>query len=163
MTALIEIACKKVIQDRKPTVRDLIQYIDENHEQADIPVEYWFSNGFYWREIVMPSGMVGAGHVHKHRHLNFALSGKAIVTCDGEIQAIEAPFVFYSEPGAQKAFQVIEEMRWLTRHEIPEELMGADHRLIEEYIFDLPQENKSSNMDVNTFRMSKKPKYLCQD
>lgn len=153
--ALIESACREVIHDPKPTVKDLIQYIDENHEQAEIPVEHWFSKGFYWREIVMPTGMVGAGHVHKHRHLNFALSGKAIVTCDGKIQAIEAPFIFYSEPGAQKAFQVIEEMRWLTRHEIPEGM--TDIQEIEDYIFDLPPENKASGLDVNAFRMSKKP------
>lgn len=159
MTALLQIACQKVISDPKPTVKDLIRFVDENFKQAEIPVEHFFSKGFYWREIVMPTGMVGAGHVHKHRHLNFALSGKAIVTCEGKTQAIEAPFIFYSEPGAQKAFQVIEEMRWLTRHEIPLELMGADHCLIEDYIFELPPENKDSGLDVNAFRMTKKP--LC--
>lgn len=163
MTALLQIACQKVITDPKPTVKDLIRFVDENFEQADIPVEHWFSKGFYWREIVMPTGMVGAGHVHKHRHLNFALSGKAIVTCDGKIQAIEAPFIFYSEPGAQKAFQVIEEMRWLTRHEIPEGLGPDDILEIESLIFELPEENISSGKSVNDFRMSKKPLRLCQD
>lgn len=160
MDRLLSIACRKVLTQPsvKPTVKDLIKFVDENFEQAEIPVEHFFSEGFYWREIVMPTGMVGAGHVHKHRHLNFALSGRAIVTCDGVVQEIVAPFIFWSEPGAQKAFQVFEEMRWLTRHDNPDEL--RDIRQIEEMIFELPEENISSGLSVNEFRMTKKPLQL---
>lgn len=159
MDRLLSIACRKVISNPviKPTVKDLIQFVDENFEQAKIPVEHFFSEGFYWREIVMPAGMVGAGHKHKHRHLNFALSGRAIVTCDGHSQVIEAPFIFWSEPGAQKAFQVFEEMRWLTRHDNPDEL--RDILEIEKMIFELPQENLKSGLTVDEHRMNKKP--LC--
>lgn len=160
--SLLQVACMNVIRKTdvvpaKPTVKDLIQFVDDNFQQAEIPVEHFFSKGFYWREIVMPTGMVGAGHVHKHRHLNFALSGRAIVTWDGQTQEIEAPFIFWSEPGAQKAFQVFEEMRWLTRHDNPDEL--RDIRQIEEMIFELPQSNKDSGLTVDEFRMTKKP--LC--
>lgn len=162
MNTLLQVACMKTLRrvdvaPSKPTVKDLIQFVDENFEQAKIPVEHFFSEGFYWREIVMPAGMVGAGHVHKHRHLNFALSGRAIVTCDGHSQVIEAPFIFWSEPGAQKAFQVFEEMRWLTRHDNPDEL--RDILEIEKMIFELPQENLKSGLTVDEHRMNKKP--LC--
>lgn len=154
MTALLQIACQKVISDPKPTVKDLIHFIDQ-HEQIDVPVTHTFvpDKKEYWREITMPSGMTGVGHVHKQRHFNIVLSGRALVTCDGVTRDIKAPFIFESMPGAQKAFHVIKDFRLITVHQNPDNL--TDVVEVERLIFDLPEEVVSAGVPLNDFRMQK--------
>src|SRR5687767_9815938 len=126
MDALIQVACQKVIQ--KPALAPFVptpaqsvdavtKFIDENCVQLEIPVTHLFSPGVYLREITMPAGASCVGHRHKHHHFNIALTGRAVVTIDGVSTEIVAPFRFESAPGAQKMFQVIEDLRWLTIHE----------------------------------------------
>ncbi len=167
MSTLLEIACNKVVADQmlivaKPTVKDLIQLIDDTCEQLEIPVIHTFipEKHEYWREITMPAGMTGVGHVHRHRHLNIAMTGRALVTHNGETKEVIAPAIFYSEAGAQKAFQVFEDFRFITVHENPRG-WNEDHILeMEREIFELPDEQQSSDLDVNAFRMTKQPLYL---
>jgi len=139
----------------KESMKELINIVDQV-PQLEIPVTHHFSPGIYAREITMPAGMTGVGHIHKHRHLNIALTGHALVTCDGLTQEIRAPFIFESMPWAQKAFQVFEDLRWITIHANPDNL--TDILTIEDMIFELPPENKESGLDVNSFRMTKQPK-----
>lgn len=146
----------------RATIKDLIHLVDQV-PQLEIPVRHTFppGSGEYWREITMPAGMTGVGHIHRHRHLNIALTGKALVTCDGITHAIEAPFIFYSEAGAQKAFQVIEDLRWVTIHENPRG-WNEDHIVeLEREIFELPPEMVEANIPVDEYRMTKRA--LCQD
>jgi mannose-6-phosphate isomerase-like protein (cupin superfamily) len=145
-----------------PPIEKLIEIVDQV-PQLDIPVTHTFipEKKEYWREITMPAGMTGVGHVHKHRHLNIALTGHALVTCGGEAMEIRAPFIFYSEPGAQKAFQVFEDLRWVTIHDNPNGWTKDNIREMENEIFELPPENIESGLTVDEFRMKKNEK-LCQ-
>lgn len=142
----------------RPTMKDLIHLVDQV-PQLEIPVTHYFSPGIYMREITMPAGMTGVGHVHRHRHQNIALTGKALVTCDGITMAVQAPFVFESQPGAQKAFQVIEDLRWITIHSNPDDI--TDIVEIERLIFELPPEMVEAAIPVDEYRMTKRA--LCQD
>lgn len=145
----------------RPTMKDLIEIVDQV-PQLEIPVTHYFSPGIYAREITMPAGMTGVGHVHKHRHLNIALTGHALVTWDGQTQEIIAPFIFESLPGAQKAFQVFEDLRWITIHENSKGWTKEDIVEIEREIFDMPQEMIDAAIPVDDYRMTKRS-LPCQD
>ncbi len=136
----------------KEALKSLIGIVNQ-YEQLDIPVRHTFHPGEYWREITMPAGMTGVGHIHKQRHLNIVLSGKAIVSCDGIAQAVEAPAIFVCEPGAQKAFQVIEDFRLVTVHQNPDNL--TDIVEVEKLIFDLPDDIIAAGIPLNDFRMQR--------
>jgi len=162
---MITLVSKDVLADPfaappRPTMKDLIHIVDQV-PQLEIPVTHTFIKDEYWREITMPAGMTGVGHIHRHRHLNIALTGKALVTCDGITRAIEAPFIFYSEPGAQKAFQVIDDLRWVTIHENPNGWGPDDIVEIEREIFELPPEMEEAAIPIDDYRMTKRA--LCQD
>jgi quercetin dioxygenase-like cupin family protein len=170
--ACYQIASKKVLADptvAPPTrthseaIKELIKIVD-SVPQLEIPVRHIFppGSGEYWREITMPAGMTGVGHIHKHRHLNIALTGHAIVTWDGKSQEIKAPAIFYSEPGAQKAFQVFEDLRWVTIHENPNGWTEENIVEIEREIFELPPEMVEAAIPVDDYRMTKR-QLPCQD
>lgn len=142
----------------KQKLKELIAIVDQV-PQLEIPVTHYFSPGIYAREITMPAGMTGVGHIHKHRHLNIALTGHALVTCDGITTEVHAPFIFESMPGAQKAFQVFTNLRWITIHANPREC--RDIVEIEREIFELPPEMVEAAIPVDEYRMTKRA--LCQD
>jgi quercetin dioxygenase-like cupin family protein len=136
-------------------VEELIKIVDQV-PQLEIPVTHTFIKNEYWREITMPAGMTGVGHIHRHRHLNIALTGHAIVTWDGQSQEIKAPAIFYSEPGAQKAFQVFEDVRWVTIHENPNGWGPKNIVEIEREIFELPQPMIEAGLPVDEYRMTRR-------
>jgi quercetin dioxygenase-like cupin family protein len=84
-------------------------------DQVECPVNEIFAPGVYYREIFMPAGLVVVGHEHKTKHLNIVLSGRALVTIDGQTQEI-GPGTFVSEAGVRKALVILEDMRWATIH-----------------------------------------------
>jgi hypothetical protein len=166
LSGLPRFTSKKVLADpavappaptHKESIKQLIEIVD-SVPQLEIPVTHYFSPGIYAREITMPAGMTGVGHIHKHRHLNIALTGHALVTWDGQTQEIRAPFIFESLPGAQKAFQVFEDLRWITIHANPTEI--RDIVEMEREIFDMPQEMIEAAIPVDEYRMTKRS--LCQ-
>jgi quercetin dioxygenase-like cupin family protein len=135
-------------------LKELINIVDQV-PQLEIPVTHRFytEKGEYWREITMPSGMTGVGHIHRHRHLNLVLSGHALVTWDGQTHEVKAPAIFYSEAGAQKAFQVFEDFRLVTIHPNPDNL--TDVLEIEQFLFQLEEEQVQSGLSIDEFRMQK--------
>lgn len=164
--AVVAVASRKVLADpgiapptstHEESIKELIKIVDQV-PQLEIPVTHYFSPGVYAREITMPAGMTGVGHVHKHRHLNIALTGHALVTWDGQTQEIRAPFIFESMPGAQKAFQVFSDLRWITIHANPKDI--SDVVEMEREIFELPQEMIDAAIPVDDYRMTKRA--LCQ-
>ena len=139
----------------RESVKQLIEVIDA-HPQLEIPVTHYFSPGVYMREITMPAGMTGVGHVHRHRHMNIALTGRSLVTIDGVTTEIVAPFIFESMPGAQKAFHVIEDLRWITIHANPNGWDESSIVEMEREIFELPQEMIDAGVPVDDYRMTKR-------
>ncbi len=140
------------VSSHSEALKELIKIVDQV-PQLEIPVTHYFLPNVYVREITMPAGMTGVGHIHKQHHLNVILSGRALVTCDGVVQEIVAPFVFESQPGAQKAFQVFEDFRLMTVHSNPKGI--TDILEIEREIFELPEEILESQMTLDDFRMQK--------
>ena len=102
-----------------------------------------FSDGVYARTIFMPKGLFVVGKRHLTRHLNVVLTGKATVWIEGEIQEIEAPYVFESDANVRKVLIIDEDMHWMTVHpthltteeEIEDEIIAKE--TIEEVLLDL--------------------------
>lgn len=157
-----EVLADPSIAPPRATMKDLIAIVDQV-PQLEIPVTHTFipEKAEYWREITMPAGTTGVGHIHRHRHLNIALTGHALVTYDGKTVEVIAPAIFYSEPGAQKAFQVLKDLRWVTIHENPNGWTKETIVEMEREIFELPPEMVEANIPVDEYRMTKRA--LCQD
>ena len=99
--------------------------------QITAPLEHMFAPGVYFRLVKMPTGSFIIGHEHTTKHINVVLSGKATVSCDGEVVDIVAPFAFVSEPGVRKVLLIHEEMIWGTIHPTDEtDLQKLEDQLI---------------------------------
>lgn len=155
---MIQIASMEAIgcRPRKARIADVVEVL-KRCEQPEMPVTHRFQDGVYLREIFMPAlpggGTYVVGHVHKTRHQNIVLTGRAFVTIGGVTQEIVAPFVFESDAGAQKLLHVVEDMRWLTIHANPENI--TDVPTLEAMIFDLPKEILDSGLPLDDYRMSR--------
>ena len=91
--------------------------IQLSHEApCGLPLQHTFSDGVYVREIFMPKGMIVVGHIHKTRHLNNIVKGKARVWTNGSVIEIKAPYIYESEPNMRKVLYIEEDMIWQTIH-----------------------------------------------
>ena len=90
--------------------------------QADITTEHEFCPGLpgearvYKRTMIVPAGTLVAGFAHSTACYNLLLKGRAVVWCSGKVMKIKAPYVFQSEPGAQKFGLFIEDSVWINFH-----------------------------------------------
>ena len=90
------------------------------------PVTHRFQPGVYLREIFMPAGAVVVGNVHRAHHQNIVLTGMADVEIEGERRVIKGGDVFESHAGARKFLKIIEDMRFITLHENPDNERDID-------------------------------------
>lgn len=70
----------------------------------------------YARELKMPKGAVVVGKIHKEETLNILSSGKISLVKDGIKIYLEAPHIYVSEPGIQKAAYIEEDVTWINIH-----------------------------------------------
>lgn len=85
--------------------------------KVDLPLEHFHPDGLYGRKIFMPAGTAVVSRVHARQHLTVALTGKArVIDQDGSEVMIEAPMVWVTEPGTQRALHILEDSIWLTVH-----------------------------------------------
>ena len=101
--------------------------------EKDCPVVHNFSKGVYTRTVFMPAGSIIVGKLHKTRHLNIILSGKARVWMDNKMLDIGAPDILESKEGCRKILYIVEDMYWTTIHQTDEtDLDKLEEELIEE-------------------------------
>jgi len=87
----------------------------------------------YAREMKLPKGAVAVGKIHKGRTLNIINKGKFTTIINGETITIEAPHIWISEPGVQKAAYIMEDVSWVNIH-ITEHNNEEDLPLIEKEV-----------------------------
>ncbi len=100
-------------------LRDRIVRFEETilqGEQVELPVEQWFCNGTYVRQITIPAGVMITGKIHKHPCLSVVLTGRMEVITDEGPRVIQAPLVYESPAGVKRAGRCLEDCRWLTIH-----------------------------------------------
>lgn len=123
--------------------------------QREMPLTHRFQTGVYIREIFMPADTYVVGHVHKTKHWNVIISGRALVSVSGgPAKMIQAGDVFESEAGAQKWLYIIEDMRFMTIHANPSE--EREIARLEADLIDFPENLLIAKgaMSVDEFRMS---------
>lgn len=84
--------------------------------QVKIPVQHYFSQGVYAREITIPAGIVLTGEIHKFTQLNILSKGRMQVYTEEGIREVEAPFTVVSPPGTKRIAHTLTECVWTTIH-----------------------------------------------
>lgn len=144
-------AARSVLANASPTA-DLIAEL-ATYPQTPMPLEHRFQSGIYLREILMPADTFVIGHVHRHEHWNIILTGRALVSMEGEMKEVCAGDVIKSGPLVQKTLYIIEDMRWLTVHHNPGNLTDIE-RLEDEIVHLSPEMHDArKGMTLDEFRM----------
>ena len=118
----------------KPIVRD----------SDVIPIHHHFMDGVYLRGMSMKKGQIVVGHIHKHLHMCFLLTGRVTVANEhGEIEHI-APCIIESTPGVKRVLYANEDSIWYNTHKNPtntkdldkleKEIVALSYEEYEEYI-----------------------------
>lgn len=84
--------------------------------QAVMPLEHFFAQGLYARQLTIPKDCVLTGAIHKFEHINVLLKGDMTVVTEDGPRRIQAPYVMVSRPGTKRAGFAHEESIWLTVH-----------------------------------------------
>lgn len=106
----------------KPTGIALMEQYEEallDSGASDLPATNYSHDGILLREVFMPAGSFVCGHEHKTGHWNIVVSGKAIVSMNGQSYQVKGGDRFVSSPGVRKGLYIIEDMTWITVHHNP--------------------------------------------
>lgn len=86
---------------------------------TDLPATNYSHDGILLREVFMPAGSYVCGHEHKTSHWNIVVSGRAVVSMNGQSYQVNAGDRFVSHPGVRKGLFILEDMTWVTVHHNP--------------------------------------------
>lgn len=102
------------------------------------PVEHFWADGSYGRQITMPEGTLVVGKVHRHSHVNVISKGHCLVYTEQDgVKELVAPCTFVSHPYTKRVVYNIEETVWTTVHvtnatteqEVEAEVIASDGEL----------------------------------
>lgn len=100
-----------------PPMRDRIFALEAEMKklpQLEIPVTHYFSHGVYARQIVVPSGALITGVIHKQPQINILSFGTMCVTVDEDVCEVSAPYTVVSPPGVKRAAIAVTDCVWTT-------------------------------------------------
>lgn len=86
------------------------------HEQVDVPVEEFFSDGCYGREVFIPKGTCLVGDIHVDEWITVVSRGKIQVADEHGVRIIDAterPVTFISPAGVKRAGIALEDTWWI--------------------------------------------------
>ena len=90
---------------------------DGQVEQIDPPVDHLFAKGLYGRRIYVPAGTTVVTKVHMTQHITIALKGCCVMVDElGGHLKVEAPGMWVTEAGTQRAIHCIDDTEWVTVH-----------------------------------------------
>lgn len=113
-------------------------------EQEECPVEHFFSNGVYVRQVTLKAGLFVMGHRHKAPHLNIMVQGRILLlNDDGTVTELKAPFMKETGAGRKVAF-ILEDTVWLNIHATNETNIETLEKLFldKSHDFNLYEKNK---------------------
>jgi hypothetical protein len=88
-----------------------------SHDQCDIPVNQYFQDGVYIREITIPKDVILTGQIHKHPCLNIVTKGSVLVATPEGNKVISAGAIFISPAGVKRIGIGLEDCTWATVHQ----------------------------------------------
>lgn len=84
--------------------------------QVEMPVNHYFSQGVYARELTIPADTVLTGEIHKYQQLNILSKGDISVLTENGVIRVQAPFTIVSPPGTKRIAYAHTECVWTTIH-----------------------------------------------
>lgn len=93
-----------------------LESIIEKIPQINIPINHYFADGVYAREMTIPANVVLTGAVHKTCHLSILSKGKIQVVSNEEVIELSAPATILAKAGSKRAIHAIEESVWTNIH-----------------------------------------------
>mgnify|MGYP000912331852 FL=1 len=111
-----------------------------------IPITHNFSDQLYMRQMRMPAGSIVVSAVHHTDHFWFLMTGKILVTTNGETIEHIAPCYELSIKGAKRLIQCIEDCIFINVHKNPTNT--KDMSLVEDnlYSFTIDEFNKKEKL-----------------
>ena len=88
-------------------------------DSKEIPIEHFFMDGVYVRQMTMYKGTVVVGAIHKHLHMCFLLKGHLSVASRQGVKEYIAPCFIIAEPGEQRVLYALEDSLWFNTHKNP--------------------------------------------
>ena len=113
-------------------------------DNEKLPINHFFMDGVYIREMTMYKGMVVIGAIHKDLHMCFLLKGHLTVANEEGVVEHIAPCFIESSPGVKRVLYAYEDSVWYNTHKNPnnirnveqleKELVVTNYEQYEEYI-----------------------------
>lgn len=110
------------------------------------PITHNFSDQLYMRQMQMPANSIIVSAIHHTEHFWFLMTGKILVTTNGETVEHVAPCYELSEKGAKRLIQCVEDCVFINVHKNPTNT--KDMKEIEEslYSFTIKEYNKKEKL-----------------
>jgi len=86
---------------------------------VSFPMQHYFMDGVYVREMTMFKGSAVMGAIHKHLHMCFLLKGHVTVVNENETVDYVAPCFIVSTPGVKRVLYAHEDSVWYNTHKNP--------------------------------------------
>ena len=111
-----------------------------------IPITHNFSDQLYMRQMCMPAGSIVVSAVNHTDHFWFLMTGKILVTTNGETVEHIAPCYELSINGAKRLIHCIEDCIFINVHKNPTNT--KDMSLVEDklYSFTIDEFNKKEKL-----------------
>ena len=84
------------------------------------PVGHRFEDGYYFRELTSPAGVLGITKIHRRKHTFVLLEGTISVWSEFGVVLLEAPHYGVTMPGTKRVIYPHTHVRFLTVHELEE-------------------------------------------
>jgi hypothetical protein len=98
-----------------PPGRDLIVALERalaTMPQVDCPVEHFFVDGVYVRQITVPAGICLVGYVHRFPCVTTVSKGKILINDGSGVVVVTAPYTAMCAAGSKKAGYALEDTVW---------------------------------------------------
>ena len=110
---------QEIVKNQIAELRSAMSHSIDNGELVKIEPkwDHHFANGLYGRRIYVPGGTTVVTKVHMTQHITIALKGRcSIVNELGGHVEVEAPGMWVTEPGTQRAIFCHDDTEWVTVH-----------------------------------------------
>ena len=96
------------------------------NDSKKVPINHFFMDGVYVREMTMFKDTIVVGAIHKHLHMCFLLKGHLAVASEAGVNEYKAPCYIIAEPGEKRVLYAYEESVWYNTHKNEDNIKDID-------------------------------------
>ena len=114
-------AYRTLTDNLKVAMKDMEESVDKYEMQTmkeSRETNHVFGDGFYLRDMVIPSNMYVVTEIHKTENPLFLMSGKCDIITEDGLQHIEAPWYAITKPGTQRVIYTHDACNFITVHPV---------------------------------------------